>query len=68
MTEEGMKWGVYLRQTSRHKWRLATVVFNPDLAAGQKEALVTQAHSAGQKQTEGQVIVYGSGVPIQETL
>lgn len=68
MGENGDRFGIYLRQTTRHKWRLTSILLNPDTAAGHKEALITQARSEGRTQTEGRVVAYGLGEIIQETL
>ena len=59
------KYGLYDRNTKRHKWRLASIVFNKDLANRQAAALVKQARANGYETYEVGVVAAGTASPVK---
>ena len=58
------KYGLYDRNTKRHKWRLASIVFNKDLARRQAAALVKQARDNGFEAYEVAVVTATVASPV----
>jgi len=50
-----MTYAVYIRNSNRHKWRLASVCLDKRLAVEQARQLAEQAHARGHGETQTKV-------------